>query len=281
MHITIIGLGLIGGSLAKDLRAYGLAEKVIGVESNLLHQKQAVEIGFVDCIMELEEAVLKADVVFLATPIQITKLLLPRVLDYASGKTVVDLCSTKQSVVQLVENHLNRKYYIAAHPMSGTEFNGPTAAVHDLFKGKNLIICDPENTDGKVIACGVSIFEKIGMKVHFMSAEEHDLLAAQVSHLSHVTSFALAKAVLKLSSGDLNRIKKMAAGGFHSTVRLAKSDPVLWNQIFIENKENVLCSMDAFLKEMTAFRDVLEQQDETAMLDFMRTASEINRLYED
>jgi prephenate dehydrogenase len=280
MNIAIVGLGLIGGSLAKDLRAFQMLDELIGVELNPSHQKLALELGLVDCILELKEACERADVIFLSAPISSVKKLLPIVLEFSSMKLVIDLCSTKKTLVHLVENHPNRACYLAAHPMSGTEFSGPQAAISGLFQGKNLIVCDTEKTDKEKLELGISIFQNLGMKIQYMTADEHDLLAAQVSHLSHVTSFSLAMAVIKLSSGDFNGIKKMAAGGFHSTVRLAKSDPELWNQIFTENKENVLDAIDAYLTEMRRFRDILEKDDTTEMLDFMKKSNQINRLYE-
>ena len=222
MKVTIIGLGLIGGSMAKDLRSSGFATELIGVDTNEDHAAKAVELGLVDRVLPFEEAVKNTDLVLIAIPVDKTLIILPKVLDLIDGgTTVTDMGSTKKMLVASVADHKRRKNFVPAHPMSGTENSGPTAALDGLFRGKMAIVCDQENSGPQHIALVEKMFQNLGMDIAYMTADEQDHSTAFVSHLPHAAAFALANAVQVKE--DRNIIFDLASGGFRSTVRLAKS----------------------------------------------------------
>ena len=199
MNIGIIGLGLIGGSIAKDLRAQ-INVNVLGVDNNKDHQKLSFDLGLVDEITTLENVIEVCDVIILAVPVDHLENLLIEVLDRISEKVVViDVGSTKSNICQTVVNHPKRSQFVASHPLAGTEFSGPLAAVKGLFQGKKNIICDKHLSSKNAVDLVVKIFNSIGMNTYFLNSDEHDKHLAYVSHLSHVSSFMLGQTVLVLS----------------------------------------------------------------------------------
>lgn len=281
MKTGIIGLGLIGGSMAIDLRRRGFAEEVIGVEAEPVNASAALKIGLVDRIVSQEECVKESDIIVLAVPVGTASRLLPEVLDAISrsesGKTVIDVCSTKEQLVNVVRNHPARRRYVATHPMAGTEYSGPWAAMPGLFDGHACIICDPEDSDPQAVELIEGLYNVLNMRTIEMPAVSHDVHTAYVSHISHITSFALALTVLDKEK-DEKHIFDLASGGFSSTVRLAKSSPDMWTPILSQNRENVLHVMDTYIEKMNAFREAIAEGDEEKVRSLIEEANRIRRI---
>ncbi len=279
MKTTIIGLGLIGGSLARDLRKSKFATELIGVEANATHAKQALEIGLVDRIEPLEEGVKNTDIVIIAIPVDKELEVLPKILDFIdSGTTVIDMGSTKRVIIDKVKNHKRRKNFVPAHPMSGTENSGPTAALEDLFKGKIVILCDTDDSGPQHMALVEKMFQSLGMDMAYMSADEQDHSTAFVSHLPHAAAFALANAVQ--SKEDRSIIFDLASGGFRSTVRLAKSSVTMWHPIFQQNRNYVVESLDVYIKHLQELRDTLNNEEDDKLKELILNANNIRTILE-
>lgn len=279
MKTTIVGLGLIGGSIAKDLRKSGFATELIGVDASEVNAIQALEIGLVDRIESLEKGVSDTDLVIIAIPVDKELEVLPKILDKIdSGTTVIDMGSTKRVIVEQIKNHKRRKNFVPAHPMSGTENSGPTAALEDLFRGKIAILCDTEDTGPQHMALVEKMFQSLGMDMAYMSADEQDHSTAFVSHLPHAAAFALANAVQ--SKEDRNIIFDLASGGFRSTVRLAKSSVSMWHPIFQQNRNYVVESLDVYIKHLQEFRDTLKEEDDKKLEDLILNANKIRGILE-
>jgi len=277
MKVTIIGLGLIGGSIAKDLRRTGFATEIIGVDNNPVHLKEAVELGIADKGEDLDAAVSKADLVVLAIPVDKILMTLPIVLDLINpATTVTDVGSTKRSIVDKVAEHPNRGNFVPSHPMSGTENSGPMAAIDGLFEGKISIICDQEKSRPQHIALVEKMYQSLGMSIAYMSSDEQDHSTAFVSHLPHATAFALANAVL--DHEDRRIIFDLASGGFRSTVRLAKSSASMWGPIFIQNRDYMVDSLNVYIKHLKELRNSLENNDDEKMVSLIKNANKIREV---
>lgn len=278
MNLAVIGLGLIGGSMARDLRKAGFATEIVGVDVNPDNARQALQLGIVDRIETLEAAAPQADMVIIAIPVDKVLHSLTRVLDLVSNQTtVVDVGSTKKLICEAVENHPRRRNYVPAHPMSGTENSGPAAALEGLFEGKINIICDQEKSGPQHLAFAEKMFQTLGMDIAYMTADEQDHSTAFISHLPHAAAFALANAVLDKEDREI--IFDLASGGFNSTVRLAKSSPEMWGPIFQQNKEYVVESLEVYIKHLKAFRKSIES-DPQQMMDLMKNANRIRGILE-
>lgn len=275
MNVAIIGIGLIGGSIAKDLRNSNYAIQIIGVDSNEEHAKIALKNNLVDRIFPLISAVNAADIIILATPVEISKIVLIEILNVIDDKIVIDVCSTKKSLSDLVVNHACRGRYVAAHPMAGTEYSGPNAAVLGLFENKTNIICDKELCDEDALNEALNFFEVLKMKTSFMASDEHDIHAANVSHLSHISSFSLALSVLEIEKKNTDEIKRMAAGGFRSTVRLAKSDARTWEEILLDNSGNVLYALEIYITQLNEFKKALKNKDKIQLNKLIKGSNKI------
>lgn len=277
-NVTIVGLGLIGGSFALALKKTGLAEKLIGVDTNTNHQIEALELGIVDEIDNLKEAVLRSDLVVLAIPINAAQKVLPEILDYIPTETIVmDMGSTKAGICERVKNHPNRKNFVATHPIAGTENSGPKAAFAELFLNKVSIICDPEESAPSAVKKVKKIFQNLWTNVSMMTAEAHDEHIAYVSHLSHITSFALGQTVLNIEKNE-KAIFDMAGSGFESTVRLAKSSPDMWTPIFIQNRENLLNAIDAYEEQIKNMRRMIEEANPENIHQYLSNTNDIRRI---
>ena len=273
MKLTVIGLGLIGGSMAKDLRKARFTREITGVDANAENAAEALRLGIIDRIDSLESAVAKADMVIIAIPVDKVLNTLTKVLDLISDQTtVIDVGSTKKLIAEAVENHPRRRNYVAAHPMSGTENSGPTAALEGLFEGKINIICDQEKCGPQHLAFAEKVFQVLGMDIAYMTADEQDHSTAFISHLPHAAAFALANAVLDKEDREI--IFDLASGGFTSTVRLAKSSPEMWGPIFQQNKQYIVESLDVYIKHLKAFRKSIESDPEE-MMALMKNANRI------
>ena len=285
MKVGIIGLGLIGGSMAIDLKRKGFAEEIIGVEADPVNAAAAQKIGLVDRTADLQECVDSSDVIILAVPVGAAVRMLPQVLDRFAelskdGKTdkiVMDVCSTKEHLTRSVKYHPMRRNYVASHPMAGTEYSGPWAAMPGLYDGHACIICDSEESSPKAVRLVESLYEVLNMRTIYMNSSNHDVHTAYVSHISHVTSFALALTVLD-KERDEKHIFDLASGGFSSTVRLAKSSPDMWTPILSQNRDNVLHVMDTYIEKMNAFRQAIADGDEDSVRGLIEDANRIRRI---
>ncbi len=279
MRITIIGLGLIGGSLAMDLRKSKFATELIGVDVNQKHADQALTLGLVDSIKCLEEGVRNTDIVIIAIPVDKEVILLPQILDAINNSTtVIDMSSTKRVILESVKNHVKRKNFVPSHPMSGTENSGPTAALEGLFKGKITILCDHADSGPQHLALAEKMFQVLGMDIAYMTADEQDHSTAFVSHLPHAAAYALANAVQ--SKEDRSIIFDLASGGFNSTVRLAKSSSTMWHPIFQQNRNYVVESLDVYIKHLQEFRDCLFNEQDDKLHDLIVSANNIRGILE-
>jgi prephenate dehydrogenase len=279
MNVGIIGVGLIGGSLAMDLRRRGFASWVTGVESDAGHAATALENGIVDEMGTLENMVEKSDLIILACPIDSIKRLLPVLLDMVGGtkKTVTDTGSTKAGMCKLVADHPNRSHYVAAHPMAGTEHSGPLAALQNLFDNKCTIICESEKSGREALSIVLRMFRVLNMKPVYMDAEEHDVSAAYVSHISHISSFALSLCVLNKEKNH-KRILSLAGGGFESTVRLAKSEASTWVPVFEQNAAYVLEVLNTYIDTLQTFKEHIENKNNTGIRDMILEANAIKKI---
>jgi prephenate dehydrogenase len=278
MKITIIGLGLIGGSMALSLRRAKFGSQFIGVEANEAHASQALALGLVDQILPLEEAVAQSQLVILSVPVDKAARLIAHVLDLLPPQAVLsDVGSTKGSACEATAGHAKRGRFVASHPIAGTENTGPGAAFDGLFKGKMNIICEEEKSDADAVALVEQMYSALEMQLIYMDAEEHDKHIAYVSHLSHLTSFTLGLTVLEVEKSEKN-IFQLAGSGFASTARLAKSSPQMWVPIFLENKENMLHVVDEYLQQLMQFRQAIAQADADALRQMMLKANEIRRI---
>jgi prephenate dehydrogenase len=275
--IAIVGTGLIGGSLALQLNEKGLASTIIGVDSNEAHAKKALELELVDEMADLYSAIAVSDVVILAIPVDTIARMLPSLLDKIDQQILIDLGSTKSALVNSVSLHPKRGRYVAAHPMWGTEYSGPEAAVKGAFENKAVIICNAGDSDTDAVEWTRNMFRKIGMHLLDMRADDHDLHAAYVSHISHITSFALANTVLEKERED-QAIFEMASAGFESTVRLAKSNPAMWVPILMQNRENILDVLNEHISQLRKFKSCLEKENAEYLKELMDDANRIRRI---
>lgn len=279
MKVCIIGIGLIGGSLAIDLKRRGFASYIIGVDSNVHHQNIALHSGLVDKIDTLQNAVKKSDLIILSTPVNTNREMLPEILTLidGTGKVVTDMGSTKAGIAEAVINHPNRGRYVASHPMAGTEFSGPMAAIGKLFDYKHVIICDKELSDEDAIRTVVEMYNVLNMRISYMKAVDHDIHVAYVSHISHITSFSLALSVLDKEKDEEN-ILKLAGGGFESTVRLAKSSAETWAPIFLQNSDYIIEVLDNYLEKMNLFRKYIVEKNPEGLKELMNEANKIRKI---
>ena len=277
MTVGIVGIGLIGGSLALALKEKGLAKKVVGVEANYEHQQKALELGLVDEIMELNEAIINSDLIVLATPVNSVVKLLPGILNKIERKIVMDVGSTKDGIMEAVKGHPNRGRFVATHPMWGTEHSGPDAAERGAFTEKATVICDREKSDTDAVEVVERIYRELGMHLVYMNGEEHDVHVAYVSHISHITSFALANTVLEKEREE-DAIFELASAGFESTVRLAKSNPHTWASIFMQNRENVLDVLNEHISQLRKFKACLEKENYEYLEELMVNANKIKKV---
>ena len=278
MKILIAGLGLIGGSFALALRDRGIADEILGVEKSDENAAEALQLGLADRIVTLEEGVPQADLVVLATPVDTIPLMAIKALNHVTDRQVVmDMGSIKAELCEVISMHARRGRFVAAHPMWGTEYSGPRAAQHGAFTGRNAVLCEAERSDADALATVERIFRTLDVPVVYMGAEEHDLHAAYVSHISHVTSFALALTVLEKEREE-RHIFDLAGGGFESTVRLAKSAAATWVPILLRNKYNVLDVLREHIHQLQIMRRMIERDDAEGLTSAFGKANSIQRI---
>ena len=277
MTVTVVGIGLIGGSFALALKDKGIANRVIGVDSQEEHNRKALALRLVDDVKELADAVRESDLIFLAVPVDAASKMLPSILDIVEKQVVMDAGSTKEGIVEAVKDHPKRGRFVATHPMWGTEYSGPEAAVRGAFEGKATVICSEDESDADAVDVVENIYRQLGMHLVYMNAHDHDVHVAYVSHISHITSFALANTVLEKEKEE-DAIFELASGGFESTVRLAKSNPLTWASIFMQNKENVLDVLNEHISQLRKFKACLEKENYEYLEELMVNANKIKRI---
>lgn len=278
MRVFIAGLGLIGGSFALALRDRALADEIWGMELNEERAEEALRLGLADRIVPFEEGVSTADLTVLATPVDTIPLLAVKALNrVGNGQVVIDMGSTKGELCEVIEQHQRRGRFVAVHPMWGTEYSGPRAAQHGAFTGRNVVLCESERSDADAVALVEQLFRALDAPLIYMAAEEHDLHAAYISHISHITSFALANTVLEKERED-RHIFDLAGGGFESTVRLAKSASATWVPILMKNKYNVLDVLREHIHQLQLMRRMIERDDQEGLRETIDRANSIQRI---
>ncbi len=277
-NVTIVGVGLISGSFALALKDKGLAKNIIGVSRTQLSLDKAKNLGIIDEALPLEEAVRKSDLIYVAIPVDATIPVMKQIMDLINDRQIVaDAGSTKYVLCESLADHPMRKRFVATHPMWGTEYSGPEAAVRDAFRDRTCVLCEKEKSDADAVDAIERIYKLLGMRMTYMDPKNHDIHAAYVSHISHITSFALANTVLeKEKEGDA--IFELAGGGFESTVRLAKSSPAMWAPIFMQNKENVLDVLNEHISQLRKFKSSLEKENMEYLTELMENANKIKRI---
>ncbi len=278
MIVTVIGIGLIGGSMAISLQENGFATKVIGVDSIREHEKKAIRRYLIDEALPLEEAVKAADIIIVSTPVDVMLKVLPQVLDVVTDQQVVlEVGSTKEQLLAALKTHPNRRRLVATHPMAGTEYSGPEAAIPNLYDGKYTVIVDKEDSAADAVQIAEDLYRAMQMKITYLDATAHDVHTAYVSHISHISSFALALTVLEKEKNE-GRIFELASSGFGSTVRLAKSSPNMWIPIFRQNRDNVMAILDEYISTLSEFRTMLIKKDFDTFYDKIEEANNIRKI---
>ena len=277
MKVVVIGLGLIGGSFAKDVRELHPGARLIGVDHSEAHIKEALALGIIDDTGDLS-SLGDADVVFVAIPVNALLGELPKLLDRVGDQTVVmDAGSTKRLICEAVQGHPNRRNFLACHPIAGTEFSGPSAALSGLYREKTMIICEVEKTAFKLQERALALIQGMGMRIRYMNPQAHDRHIAYVSHLSHISSFMLGKTVIDKERNERD-IFDMAGSGFESTVRLAKSSPDMWAPIFEQNRDNVVETLEEYIQNLIGFKQMIADGDFEKVHEEMSNTNKIKQI---
>jgi len=276
--ITLVGVGLISGSFSLALKDRGLVKNVIGVSRTEASLKKALDLGLIDETLPLEEAIKKSDLIYVAIPVDATIPMILKILDrVGKDQIIADAGSTKFALCDAIKDHPNRGRFVATHPMWGTEYSGPEAAVHNAFTGRSCVICEKERSDLDAVESMERIYTLLGMHLVYMNAFDHDVHTAYVSHISHITSFALANTVLEKEKEE-KAIFDLASGGFESTVRLAKSSPSMWAPVFMQNRENVLDVLNEHIAQLRKFKSCLEKENYEYLWELMENANKIGKI---
>ncbi|HRG18109.1 MAG TPA: prephenate dehydrogenase [Flavobacterium lutivivi] len=277
MKVYIVGIGLIGGSMALDIKSIYDDAIVFGIDANEKHLDEAIHLGIIDQ-KATENDLINADLVIVAVPVDVALVILPEILNKIGEQTLVfDVGSTKNPICEAIENHPKRRNFMACHPIAGTEFSGPKAAIKGLYEGKTNIICEVEKTTFKLQEKAMDLFKKLGMRIRYMDPKSHDKHIAYVSHLSHISSFMLGKTVIEKEKSEQD-IFDMAGSGFESTVRLAKSSPAMWTPIFKQNKKQVVKSLEEYIQNLSNFKKLLEDDNYEEVYNEMQNTNRIKEI---
>jgi len=275
LNIGIVGLGLMGGSLAKAVKRYGIAKKVLGYINSEKNKKDVLELKLVDEIVDLETLKKESDVIILAIPVDAIIEMFPSFLDIDEKTTIIDMGSTKEYIVKNIPEKI-RENFVPAHPMTGTEKSGPKASIDDLYEGKTVVLCNLEKNGNMHVNKAFRIFQGIGMRIVVMDSDEHDIHACFMSHLPHAISFSLANTVM--GHEDPKSIIALAAGGFKDMSRVAKSSPRMWSDIFKQNRNNLLSSIDLFEEHMKKVRKMVEDENYEELENWMAKANTLHEI---
>lgn len=277
-NLTIVGVGLISGSFALGLKEKGLVKHVIGVSRTEASSKKALELGLIDEALPLIEAVRKADLIYVAIPVDATIPVMQTIMDNINERQVVaDAGSTKYVLCEALKGHPMRGRFVATHPMWGTEYSGPEAAVRNAFAGRACVICEKEKSDKDAVDAIEKLYRELGMHIIYMNPDAHDVHTAYISHISHITSFALANTVLEKEREE-DAIFELASTGFESTVRLAKSNPAMWAPIFMQNRENILDVLNEHISQLRKFKACLEKENSEYLVELIQNANKIQKI---
>ena len=277
MKIGIVGLGLMGGSFALDIKTPFPNSIIYGLDNSEDNLNKALKIGLIDHQIKYSE-LNKMDIVLVSVPVNHLLKIIPKVLDTVGKNTlVIDVGSTKEAICNLLKNHKNRSNYLAAHPMAGTEFSGPSAAQKNLYIGKTNIICEFEKTDNELGKFALEIFQGLKMKTIYMDPKSHDVHVAYVSHLSHISSFMLGKTVIEKEKNEDN-IFDLAGSGFESTVRLAKSNPKTWTPIFLQNKTNLAAAIEEYVSNLNLLKEFILNENEVELSEILNNTNRIKEI---
>lgn len=277
MKVYIVGIGLIGGSMGLDIKSIYDDAIVFGIDANEKHLDEAIHLGIINQ-KATENDLINADLVIVAVPVDVALVILPEILNKIGEHTLVfDVGSTKNPICEAIENHPKRRNFMACHPIAGTEFSGPKAAVKGLYEGKTNIICEVERTTFKLQEKAMDLFKKLGMRIRYMDPKSHDKHIAYVSHLSHISSFMLGKTVIEKEKSEQD-IFDMAGSGFESTVRLAKSSPAMWTPIFKQNKKQVIKSLEEYIQNLSNFKKLLEDDNYEEVYNEMQNTNRIKEI---
>lgn len=277
MNVFVVGIGLIGGSFVKDVKVKMPEATVYGIDANANHLEEAFSLGLIDVKASYEDLSI-ADFVLVSVPVDVMLQELPKILDKVSEQCVVcDAGSTKEVICEVLNNHPKRRNFLACHPIAGTEFSGPSAAINNLYQGKTNIICEVEKTAFALQEKALELFQLLGMRIRYMNPKAHDKHIAYVSHLSHISSFMLGKTVIEKEKNERD-IFDMAGSGFESTVRLAKSSPAMWTPIFSQNKENVIETLEEYIQNLTEFKELLLEDDYEGIYNQMNSTNKIKTI---
>jgi len=277
MNIAVIGLGLMGGSFALDIKSVYSNSKIFGIDNSDSNLKEALALDLIDQIITYDDLI-KMDIVLVSIPVNYSLIVIPKVLEKINENTLVfDVGSTKEAICQILENHPKRANFLAAHPMAGTEFSGPKAAHKGLYIGKTNILCEFEKTDHKLREFALEIFDNLNMKIIYMDPKPHDVHVAYVSHLSHISSFMLGKTVIEKEKNEKN-IFDLAGSGFESTVRLAKSLPETWTPIFLQNKNNLVLAIDEYISNLNALKKIIKNNDSNKLSSILNNTNRIKEI---
>jgi prephenate dehydrogenase len=277
MTVTIIGTGLIGCSMANRLRETGFTKKIIGVDNNAGNLKTALQLGWIDESMALDDALKLSKLIIIAIPVDATLQILPGLLNKLDNQVLMDVGSTKGIICNAIADDKKRGRFVATHPMWGTEKDGPQSVVKDAFKGRVAVICEKDKSDTDALQMVEKLYSLIGMELVYMESAVHDMHAAYVSHISHIASYALSLTVLEKEKEE-DTIFELASGGFESTVRLAKSNPAMWVPIFMQNKENVLDVLNEHIAQLRKIKSCLEKDNFTYLQELIENANKIKRI---
>ncbi len=272
LKFGIVGLGLMGGSFAKVVKKYGLSSEAVGYDHNISHQEQAIELGLVEKIVELDE-LLKCDMIVLCIPVDAILSFMPVLENISQDTTIIDFGSTKKLIVDNIPQKI-KKNFVPAHPMTGTEKFGPSAAIDGLYEGKTIVLCDLDNCDELHKNRVLNIFNSIAMRIVNMDSNTHDIHACYISHLPHAISFGLANTVM--SHEDPQNIITLAAGGFKDMSRIAKSSPNMWADIFRQNRENMINALDIYENHMKDIKQMLKDEDYESIHKWMEKANTLH-----
>jgi len=277
MKVFVIGIGLIGGSMVLDIKTLHPDATIYGIDTNENHLVEAIALEVIDAPATFDDLI-NADFVIVSVPVDVALTLLPKVLDAIGEETIVfEVGSTKSPICEALENHPKRRNFIATHPIAGTEFSGPSAAIKGLFQGKTNIICEVEKTTFKLQEKALNLFKSMGMRIRYMDPKSHDKHIAYVSHLSHISAFMLGKTVIDKEK-DEQDIFDMAGSGFESTVRLAKSSPAMWTPIFKQNNKQVVKTLEEYISNLSKFKELLENEDYEAIYNEMQSVNKIKEI---
>ena len=277
MKIGIVGLGLMGGSFALDIKSVYPNSKIYGLDISKKNQERAIELELIDEVIDIREFH-KMDVILVSIPVDKSISVISKILDKINNKTLVfDVGSTKGAICESLNNHPNRGNFLASHPMAGTEFSGPDAAIKGLYINKTNIICEIDKTDIKIRTKALEIFKLLNMNIIYMDSRPHDVHVAYVSHLSHISSFMLGKTVIEKEKNEKN-IFDLAGSGFESTVRLAKSSPETWTPIFLENKKNIVLAIEEYVSNLKILKKIIEENDETSLSYILNNTNRIKEI---